>query len=31
LLKTIAATPLSRPETRPENEVAPQDMTDTVH
>ena len=31
LLKTIPAAPLSRPETRLENEVAPQDMIDTVH
>ena len=31
LLKTIVAAPLSRPETRLENEVAPRDMIDTVH
>ena len=31
LLKTIPAAPLSRPETRLENEVAPQDLIDTVH
>ena len=31
VLKAIVAAPLSRPETRLHNEVAPRDMIDTVH